>query len=58
MVEYIANGAQLGWLLDPLEQKIHIYRSHAPVEVLDHPVEITGEPLLSGFRLELAGILY
>ena len=57
-LEYIANGAKLGWLLDPLEQKVHIYRSHAPTEVLDRPTEISGEPLLNGFRLELGGILY
>src|SRR5437870_9818920 len=23
MEEYLANGAQLGWLIDPLEQKVH-----------------------------------
>ena len=58
MTEYLANGAQLGWLLDPLEQKVHIYRPHSPVEVLDHPAEISREPLLSGFRLALGGIFY
>ena len=58
MTEYIANGAQLGWLLDPLEEKIHIYRPNPPVEVLDRPTDISGEPLLSGFRLKLDGILY
>lgn len=57
MAEYIACGAQLGWLIDPLEQKVHVYRPDAPVEVLDRPAEISGEPLLRGFTLKLDGIL-
>jgi Uma2 family endonuclease len=57
MNEYLENGAQLGWLIDPLEEKIHIYRPNAAVETLDHPSEISGEPLLPGFLLELDGIL-
>jgi len=57
MTEYIDNGAQLGWLLDPLEQKVHIYYPNAPVKILDYPAELSGEPLLPGFRLNLEGIL-
>jgi Uma2 family endonuclease len=26
MAEYIANGAQLGWLIDPYEARVYIYR--------------------------------
>jgi Uma2 family endonuclease len=58
LAEYLDNGAQLGWLLDPLEQNVHIYRPHSPVEILHRPSEISGEPLLIGFRLKLQGILY
>jgi Uma2 family endonuclease len=57
MTEYIVNGARLGWLLDPLEQTVHIYYPDAPVKILDHPTELSGEPLLPGFRLNLEGIL-
>jgi len=57
MEEYIANGAQLGWLIDPIEKKVHIYRPDAPIEILDQPQEISGEPLLKGFTLKLAGII-
>ena len=56
MREYIDNGAQLGWLIDPIEKKVHVYRPQAPVEILDNPAEISGEPLLKGFVLKLAGI--
>src|SRR5213593_1275941 len=45
MEEYLANGAKLGWLIDPLEKKVHIYRPGAPVEVLEKPPEISGDPL-------------
>ena len=55
--EYILNGAQLGWLIDPLEKKVHLYRPGAPVEILDQPKEISGEPLLKGFVLKLDGII-
>ncbi|HMV49503.1 MAG TPA: Uma2 family endonuclease [Blastocatellia bacterium] len=57
MEEYIENGAQLGWLIDPIKRKVHIYRPGVPVEILDNPTEVSGEPLLKGFTLKLAGIL-
>lgn len=53
MREYMANGARLGWLVDPVERKVHIYRPAAPVEVLDDPLTVSGDPELSGFTLEL-----
>ena len=56
MEEYTANGAQLGWLIDPLERKVHIYRPAAEPEVLDNPENVSGEPLLKGFVLELRSI--
>jgi Uma2 family endonuclease len=53
MDEYLANGAQLGWLIDPLERKVHIYRPGAAAEVLDDAKQISGEPLLKGFVLDV-----
>ncbi|MGH9766572.1 MAG: Uma2 family endonuclease [Blastocatellia bacterium] len=57
MEEYIENGAQLGWLIDPIEKKVHIYRPGAPVEILNQPKEISGELWLKGFTLKLQGII-
>jgi Uma2 family endonuclease len=57
MEEYIENGAQLGWLIDPLEKKVYIYRPNTRVKVLNHPETLSGEPLLKGLTLKLAGIL-
>jgi Uma2 family endonuclease len=54
MEEYIANGAQLGWLIDPLEKKVYVYRPGAAVEKLDQPESVSGEPVLAGFILRVA----
>ena len=53
MDEYIASGAQLGWLIDPIEKKVYVYRPQATAECLDNPVSVSGEPLLQGFILDL-----
>lgn len=56
MDEYIANGALLGWLIDPLQKKVYIYRPDAEVECLEDPASISGDPILSGFKLDLQSI--
>ena len=53
MQEYIDNGAKLGWLIDPIQQKVYIYRFNTDVEELYHPLSLDGEDVLSGFVLEL-----
>jgi Uma2 family endonuclease len=56
MAEYIANGARLAWLLDPIERKVHVYRPDADVEELDNPDAVHADPILPGFTLHLANI--
>jgi Uma2 family endonuclease len=56
MEEYIANGAQLGWLIDPVEKKVYLYRPGAQVECLDNPETVSGDPLLKSFTLSLEEI--
>ena len=53
MQEYIDNGARLGWLIDPLEQRVYVYRSGQPVELLDNPTSVNGDPLLPEFVLQV-----
>lgn len=53
MQEYIDNGAKLGWLIDPIQQRVYIYRPNNDVEELVHPQSLDGEDVLSGFVLEL-----
>lgn len=56
MEEYIANGAGLGWLIDPEAQRVYIYRPNAEAEVLENPPEVSGDPELAGFVLDLREI--
>ena len=56
MLEYIENGTVLGWLIDPSERKVYVYRSEKEVEILDNPKEVSGEPLLKDFTLDLQEI--
>jgi Uma2 family endonuclease len=56
MEEYIQNGAELGWLLDPIEKKVYVYRPHAQVECLDNPTTVSAEPLLKEFALDVRGL--
>ena len=51
--EYIDNGAKLGWLIDPQQRRVEIYRLGKDVEVLKNPAELSGEAVLPGFVLNL-----
>lgn len=56
MQEYIANGTVLGWLINPQDKQIEIYRSGQNVEVLNSLQTISGENVLVGFVLNLESI--
>ncbi|MEM8641486.1 MAG: Uma2 family endonuclease [Cyanobacteria bacterium P01_G01_bin.54] len=53
MQEYQDNGAQLGWLIDPKNKQVEIYRPGQAVEVLAQPSVLSGERVLPGFTLTL-----
>ena len=56
MQEYLDNGAQLGWLIDPQQKRVYVYRPQTPVQELEAPQEISGDPVLPGFVLDLREI--
>lgn len=56
MQEYLGNGTQLGWLIDPTNQRVEIYRADQTVEVLERPMALSGEGILPGFTLSLKRI--
>ena len=56
MQEYMDNGAQLGWLIDPQNKRVEIYRVGQEVEVLQNPSNLSGESVLPGFTLSLKRI--
>jgi len=57
MREYLTQGARLGWLIDPRDGTVEIYRPGQPVEILNKPAKLSGEDVLPGFVLDLKGIL-
>ena len=56
MQEYRGNGVRLGWLIDPQNRDAYVYRADAEPERLDDPDALRGDPLLTGFTLELDAI--
>jgi Uma2 family endonuclease len=53
MAEYLANGLRSGWLIDPYEAAVYIYRAGKPVEHRIHPEILTGDPVLPGFTFNV-----
>ena len=51
MQEYLDNGTQLGWLIDPFEKRVYVYRSGQPVTMLEDPLSVNGDPVLPRFVL-------
>jgi Uma2 family endonuclease len=56
MKEYLENEVKLGWLINPQAKQVEIYRLGQEAELLDSPRLISGEDILPGFVLDLAGI--
>jgi Uma2 family endonuclease len=56
LAEFIANGARLGWLIDPYTKTVHIYRPQQSPEILANPATVSGEAVLPGFELDLREI--
>jgi Uma2 family endonuclease len=54
MQEYMDNGVKLGWLINPAEKQVEIYRQKQKKEVLNHPRSISGENILPDFILDLS----
>jgi Uma2 family endonuclease len=56
MQEYLENGVRLGWLIDPQHQRVEIYRIDKETEILQSPIQLSGEDVLPGFVLDLTNI--
>ena len=54
--EYMANGASLGWLIDPLSKTATVYRAGRAPEPLVGPQHLSGSGILPGFELDLTEI--
>lgn len=57
MLEYNECGVKLGWLIDPQNKQVEIYRQGQEKEVLDNPTILSGEDVLPGLTVDLTNIL-
>ena len=53
MQEYIENGVRLGWLINPQQRQVEIYRLGQPKETQESPNSLSGEDVLPEFVLDL-----
>ena len=58
MAEWMEGGARLGWLLDPVDQRVYIFRTGHEMEILDNPATLDGEDVLPGFVFEVGRLMF
>ncbi len=56
MDEYIANGARLGWLIDPSQREVYVYQPSQAPTLLANLTAVPGDPILPGFILDLTNV--
>lgn len=57
MQEYLDSGVRLGWLFNPQDQQVEIYRLGQAKEVRSLPTQLSGEEVLPGFTLTIERFL-
>ncbi|WP_392532419.1 Uma2 family endonuclease [Nostoc sp. C117] len=57
MEEYIANGVQLGWLIDSKNQQALVYRRDGSITQYPATAILSGEDVVPGFSLPLKKLL-
>ena len=53
MQEWMENGAQLAWLIDPDRRAVEIYRTGNDLLILENPESVAGESPIGGFVLQM-----
>jgi Uma2 family endonuclease len=56
MEHWISNGVEVGWLIDPKEKAVTIYRPGDQPEHLAHPTSVQGIGPIAGFELVMSRI--
>lgn len=54
MEEYVANGVQLGWLVDPFTRRLYVYRMHRDPEIIRQPAHYQAGAELPGFSFDFS----
>lgn len=57
MSEYMNCGVKLGWLINPDEKTVNIYRLGEEAETVTNPSSLSGEDILPGLVVDLNEIL-
>ena len=58
MAEYIAAGTRLGWLIDPRNRRVTIYRPGQDPETLEDPEILSGEDVMAGFEFRVRELIF
>lgn len=54
MMEWMDNGVRLGWLIDPKQEKVFVYRPESLISIVEgFDKTVSGEEVLVGFELRL-----
>jgi Uma2 family endonuclease len=53
MMQWMANGAKLGWRIDPFERTLAVYAPGKKPVILEQPEVVEGTAPIAGFRLEM-----
>jgi Uma2 family endonuclease len=53
---WIANGVELGWLVDPQHKVVEIYRPGTEPEIHEQPTSVQGDGPVAGFELVMARV--
>ncbi len=56
LMEYLSCGVKLGWLINPDQKEVEIYRSGKDRELLSNPNSLSGEDILPGLNVDLSDI--
>ena len=56
MRQWIDNGVELAWLIDPQRKVIEVYRPNEQVEIHEDPTSVQGTGPVRGFELVLSRI--
>ena len=53
---WMSYGVRLGWLVDPYEVTVRIFRADGSEELLERPDELSGEDVCSGMSIDMSQV--
>lgn len=56
MLQWIEEGALLGWLIDPKRERVHVYQANGEHQVVSGFGKLAGTGPVEGFVLDLRKI--